>query len=683
MPAHQPQDPQSASEDAKRSNFSWPNCPSERNGTAVRRQLIGKTMLTIAVVVAWLAAAAGGQTPAANQGALSSILTPRNVNTPCDGVDLDATRRYNPTLRADGHVEFPVGSLSFPVPASLPVTTGASGNGKVKFTFSLSGDTPTTCVYRGDGWNTYNFVQCAQAPLPYGDRDDDDGDHDDGPGDPLPVAGTIVTADSFTLHINKGDKTAGTTTVHLHLDGPTEFIPAAQALIANAQIFANPNGSHATYSTRGGGLLDTDNAFFQPLGTNGRACVTCHQPEDAMGISAVHVQRRFESSCGLEPLFRPVDGSNNPTTDVSTMANRRDAYSLLLNKGLIRVELPVPPNAQFDVIAVDDPYGNSTRQPLPLTQISVFRRPLPATNLKFLGAISAGAPPSAVATPGIMWDGRETQPNPFIALMNQANNATLTHAEAGAALSPGVLSSIVDFVLSLFTAQEAETAAGSVSVDGANGGTLFLSTVPFTVGENRAPNPIRQDVFHLFDLWASQVEQRDSIARGQALFNFREGINPLSATCATNVPNDCSPGAQPGAQAMTCTRCHSTFETGGQDGGSFGNSIANSIGNFTSGGLAGEFRTPDLPLYTLRQKAAQNAIRMTTDPGRALITGVWADVNKFKAPSLRGLAGRAPYFHNGSAPTLEDVIDAYQAAGFQFNFTAQERADIVAFLKSL
>jgi cytochrome c peroxidase len=267
--------------------------------------------------------------------------------------------------------------------------------------------------------------------------------------------------------------------------------------------------------------------------------------------------------------------------------------------------------------------------------------------------------------------------------MNQADNATLTHAQAGAALSPGVLASIVDFVLSLFTAQESETAAGSVSIDGANGGSLFLSTVPFTVGENRAPNPIRQDVFHLFDLWAGQVERRDAVARGQALFNFREGINPLSASCASNVPNDCAPGAQPGAQAMTCTRCHSTFETGGQDGGSFGNSIANSIGNFTSGGLAGEFRTPDLPLYTLRQKAAPHAIRMTTDPGRALITGVWADVNKFKAPSLRGLAGRAPYFHNGSAATLEDVIDAYQAAGFQFNFTPQERADIAAFLKSL
>jgi cytochrome c peroxidase len=682
MPAYQRQDPQS-SDDAMQSDTCVSNGPTVRSGKPVHRRAIGHATFTFAAAGVWLVVSAGTQTAPANHLVDGSSPAPANVSTPCDGVDLQATRQYSPTRWTDGHVQFRVGSLSFPVPASLPVTTGASGNGKVKLIFSLDADTPTTCVYRGDGANAYAFVKCRQAPLPDADPDDGDGEHADSPSDPLPTAGTIVTADNFVLHVNRGDETAGKTTVRLHLDGPTDFIPSAQTAIANGQVFKNPNGWHATYSTRDGALLDTDSAFFQPLGTNGRACVTCHQPEDAMGISAAHVQARFEDSCGLEPLFRSVDGSNNPNADISTMAARRDAYSLLLSKGLIRVQLPVPATAQFEVIAVDDPYDNSTGHPLPLTQVSVFRRPLPAANLKFLGAISAASPPSAVDTPGIMWDGRETQPNPFNALMNQANNATLTHAEAGAALSPGVLSSIVDFALSLFTAQEAETAAGSVSIDGATGGTLFLSTVPFTVGENRAPNPIRQDVFHLFGLWAGQIEERDAIARGQALFNFREGINPLSATCASNVPNDCAPGAQPGARAMTCTRCHSTFETGGQDGGSFGNSIANSIGNFTSGGLAGEFRTPDLPLYTLRQKAAPHAIRKTTDPGRALITGVWADVNKFKAPSLRGLAGRAPYFHNGSAVTLEDVIDAYQAAGFQFNFTARERADIVAFLKAL
>ena len=209
MPAHQRQDPQSAFEDAS-DQLLLAELPVGARWEVGAPSTCRTHDVGDPAVVAWLAAVAGGQTPAANQGALNSSATPRNVNTPCDGVDMDATRRYNPMLRTDGQVEFPVGSLSFPVPASLPVTTGASGNGKVKFTFSLNGDTPTTCVYRGNGWNAYDFVKCKQAPVPFADRDDDDGDHDDGPGDPLPVAGTIVTANSFLLHVNKGDKTAGT-----------------------------------------------------------------------------------------------------------------------------------------------------------------------------------------------------------------------------------------------------------------------------------------------------------------------------------------------------------------------------------------------------------------------------------------------------------------------------------------
>ena len=141
----------------------------------MKRRLIGQvTVLTIAVVVAWLAATAMGQTPEANQAVRGSRGTAQNVNTPCDGIDLDAIRRYKPKSRTDGHVEFPVGSLSFPVPAALPVTTGASGHGKTKFTFSLNGGTPTTCVYRGNGTDAYNFVKCKEAWLSPADPDDDD-----------------------------------------------------------------------------------------------------------------------------------------------------------------------------------------------------------------------------------------------------------------------------------------------------------------------------------------------------------------------------------------------------------------------------------------------------------------------------------------------------------------------------
>ena len=604
------------------------------------RPIFRKTLgihVAVLMVMGGAVAAAFGFRSAGGIGAIAE-----RVNTPCDGIDVDAVRFYKPTSRTDAHVEFPIGSLTFAVPDSIPVITGASGNGKTRFTFSLNGGTPIACVYRGNGTNAYDFVGCRETAS-FVDPDDDVVDQDDAPIDPLLKAGTEVTADSFTVHVNRGDHRAGTTTVHLHLEGPliddgdqctidscdagagvshvpvTEFVPPPQATIVNGQTFPNPNGSHSTYSTRDGAFLDTTNPFFQQLGTNERACVSCHQVEDGFGLSAAHVRARFENSCGLDPIFRPVDGANNPTADVSTVEARRNAYGLLLDKGLIRIQLNVPANAQFEVIAVDDPYGNSSTKSFPLTQISVFRRPLPSTNLKFLGAISVGAPASTVATPAIMWDGRETA-NPFAGLMNQANNATLTHAESGASLTAAVLTAIVDFELALFTAQETENAAGSVSIGGANGGALFLSTVPFTVAENRAPNPIRVDVFHAFDSWAGQIEQRDAVARGQALFNTRVGINPLSATCASHVPNDCSPGAQVGAQAMTCSRCHSAFETGGNDGGAFGNSIANAIGNFTSGGLAGEFRTADLPLYTLRQKAAPNAIIKTTDPGRAMIT---------------------------------------------------------------
>ena len=72
----------------------------------------------------------------------------------------------------------------------------------------------------------------------------------------------------------------------------------------------------------------------------------------------------------------------------------------------------------------------------------------------------------------------------------------------------------------------------------------------------------------------------------------------------------------------------------------------------------------------------------TTDPGRAMITGQWADVNKFKVPGLRGLAARAPYFHDGSAATVADVVSHYEAR-FSIPFEGDEKRQLVTFLESL
>ena len=69
-------------------------------------------------------------------------------------------------------------------------------------------------------------------------------------------------------------------------------------------------------------------------------------------------------------------------------------------------------------------------------------------------------------------------------------------------------------------------------------------------------------------------------------------------------------------------------------------------------------------------------------PGRALITGKWKDVGRFKGPILRGLAGRAPYFHNGSAETLDDAVTFYNRR-FALGLSNQQIADLVAFLQTL
>jgi cytochrome c peroxidase len=99
-------------------------------------------------------------------------------------------------------------------------------------------------------------------------------------------------------------------------------------------------------------------------------------------------------------------------------------------------------------------------------------------------------------------------------------------------------------------------------------------------------------------------------------------------------------------------------------------------------GLADESRrTPDLPLYTLQNKMTGERLR-TTDPGRAMVTGKWSDIGKFKGPILRALASRAPYFHNGSAATLAEVVDFYNVR-FNLGLTRQEKIDLVAFLSAL
>ena len=92
-------------------------------------------------------------------------------------------------------------------------------------------------------------------------------------------------------------------------------------------------------------------------------------------------------------------------------------------------------------------------------------------------------------------------------------------------------------------------------------------------------------------------------------------------------------------------------------------------------------RTPDLPLITVMCNATGKILQVT-DVGRAMVTGKCADIGKFKGPILRSLAGRAPYFHNGSAATLMDAVNFYDTR-FELHLSRRDKDDLVAFLKTL
>src|SRR5262252_10128990 len=145
--------------------------------------------------------------------------------------------------------------------------------------------------------------------------------------------------------------------------------------IPNGAHFSNPGGTASTFSTAGS--VDLTGPCFQSLGTNGRSCGSCHQPSDGMSVAAANVQARFDQTQGLDPIFRTVDGSNcNHSIDVSTLAGREAAYLLLRTRGLIRIAIGVLPTADYQVMSVNNPYGcNETNV------ISMYRRPLPSTNL--------------------------------------------------------------------------------------------------------------------------------------------------------------------------------------------------------------------------------------------------------------------------------------------------------------
>ena len=292
-------------------------------------------------------------------------------------------------------------------------------------------------------------------------------------------------------------------------------------------------------------------------------------------------------------------------------------------------------------MGLENPYGCDGR-----ALLSLYRRPLPTTNLRFLTSL--------------MWDGRGSSPqagtkaitaatNPadlLADLEDQTQEAAGRHAMASIPLTREQKLAIVGFEMGLVTAQAFDREAGILDAAGAKGGPTFLATqtLPaFTVGSNDPrsgdPQAVKpENAFRLYDAWSplpygriyneipvfseSARNWRASIARGQILFDQK----PFDIEGVTGFNDDLRLSSVTGA----CGTCHNSPNAGNH---SVADSMNTGVAEVTS-----PLDLSYLPRISLRNRRSAE-IKVTTDPGRALITGFWKDVGRSKRPFYGGWPG--------------------------------------------
>ena len=465
--------------------------------------------------------------------------------------------------------------------------------------------------------------------------------------------------------------------------GGGDFVPASGE-------YENAIGTLGVINANG--YMETNgHPFFMPLGTNGRACVSCHQPVNGMSVSAAGLLERWETTRGMDPVFAAFDGANCPNLPQLDSAS----HSLLLNRGLFRVPLAWPPvnadgsakQVDFSIEVVHDPTGCNTSAEYGLKSehpmVSVYRRPRPSANLRYV--ISGGTAvvektgeradvdpdtgkPSSM---NFMADARE------VSLISQARSAIMGHEQALRLPTREELEKIVAYESQVYMAQVHDGASGILATPGApvGLGPLAMRDGKAGVHGDNASDP----VFRSFATWASSKDSvRASIARGADLF-----MNRKFAIRDTAYINTSSAG---NSIQRTCATCHSAQMTG-QDM-SAGWVDVGTTNIQASAERPAAIESSELPVFKITcNKDAQphpflGRTINTTDPGRAMISGKCADVGSIVMQQLRGLSARAPYFVNGSAKTLRDVVEFYEKR-YDMKLTDAEKTDLVNFLGAL
>lgn len=469
--------------------------------------------------------------------------------------------------------------------------------------------------------------------------------------------------------------------------------PSSNRELKAATEYRNEYGALRTLNAEA--LQTAGHAFFTPLGSNGRACVTCHQPSDAMSVSVATIRQRWNETQGKDPIFAAIDGSNCPHLPQS----QKESHSLLLSRGLFRVFRPWPPknidgtrvDPQFTIEIVRDPTGCNTHTEYGLKSsapmVSVYRRPRPVANIKYVTSTGFnfepknGLPLQRDPETGVMVSGNLLADSRALTLKAQAIDAATVHLQA-AHPTPAMLQQIVEFENKVFSAQAKDKFGGELTAGGAAGGPEVLrDSLQGDLQYGGSP------IWKEFLPWAkpvaatqglseadakAQKEFRESVARGADMFAKRTFLI-WDAAGITNMGF-----GNPVRNA--CAFCHNMQRTGmdvapGQvDLGTTNEPSANA--------------SPDLPLFklTCKQNYAPHPhygrVIYTQDPGFALTTGKCIDIGKITIQQMRGLSARAPYFANGSAATLREIVDFYDRR-YKINYSEQEKVDLVNLMSVL
>jgi cytochrome c peroxidase len=481
-------------------------------------------------------------------------------------------------------------------------------------------------------------------------------------------------------------------------------------------------GETTTYFP-GGAVTTASESFFQPLGTNGRTCFTCHKAATNWSMTPTTVLLTFAETLGKDPLFAPVDGADcpnrgaaNSTFGPAFIAARTE----LFGRGDIRIFLAPPANPQWVSVTVSsDPTGcensavygiNNPTNPT----LSFYRRPLPATNVIYTtpGLLGNG--------PNIMWDTRESS------LSSQFHDATMVHAQATTPPTAAEVAQGVNFQSGSFTAQSYDFVADDLTggdASGALGGPIDLynysNSLPYIApgavfgGGNCAvpvqpcpgslfPSTLVSGDFsgtELFSAFATSgganaaaTARRESIERGEVIFNTRT-FTITNVTGLNDVPGFGAPTI-----VGTCSRCHNNANVGNDafDDPKHLGVADDSAPSQAPTGTTTIPMAPDQPVFTFlcpkgtityfSNPVIVNGVTYdeykTSDPGVGWISGQCSDLGKFKVSSLRGIGARPPFFHGGQAANMEQVILFYNNR-FNIGLSAQDIQDLVNYMNSL